>query len=74
MPCPFAKFSSVFGKPNEGLHKYRVLKGSVGIDKEGLAIVDLGLTILLSLGICKLLKVDFVSIPSLLIFVNLMLI
>jgi hypothetical protein len=38
------KFQDIFGKPNEGLHKYRVF---------GMAAVDLGMTILLALLLCR---------------------
>jgi|Laugresu1bdmlbsd_1035121.scaffolds.fasta_scaffold29303_2 hypothetical protein len=37
--CPFAKYSDIFGKPNEGAHKERFL---------GIASIDLFGTILIS--------------------------
>lgn len=37
MSCPFAKFSNIFGKPNEGVHSYRFLN---------LAIVDVICTVI----------------------------
>ena len=39
MSCPFAKYSDIFGKPNEGVHKERFL---------GIASIDLFGTILIS--------------------------
>ena len=44
--CPFAKYSDVFGKPNEGAHKERFL---------GIASIDLFGTILISAIISALL-------------------
>lgn len=36
MSCPFAKYSDIFGKPNEGVHSKRLLD---------IAIVDMGATL-----------------------------
>ena len=36
MSCPFAKYSDIFGKPNEGAHSTRLLN---------IAIVDMGATL-----------------------------
>jgi hypothetical protein len=44
------KYKNLLGKPKEGVHKYRIFN---------IAIVDLILTILLSLVISKIFKIKF---------------
>ena len=51
MSCPFKKYSGIFGIPNEGVHKYRLLD---------VALVDYALTILLAILLSKLTKIPLV--------------
>ena len=46
--CIFKKFKDIFGKPNEGLHKYRIFN---------IAIIDVLLTLLLAYIISSKYKV-----------------
>jgi len=47
--CPFKKFSTIFGKPNEGVHSYRLF---------GLAIIDVIGTIIIGIIINYLFKIN----------------
>jgi len=57
------QYSDIFGKPGEGLHKYRIF---------GMAAVDLILTFVLALLISWLYKYPIVSIETVIIFLSLM--
>jgi hypothetical protein len=59
MSCPFKKYSKIFGIPNEGVHKYRLLD---------VALVDYVLTILLAIFLSKLTKIPLV-ISTIMMFV-----
>lgn len=39
MTCPFAKYSDIFGKPNTGIHSYRI-KNIAIIDVLGTALIS----------------------------------
>ena len=50
MNCPFKQFADIFGKPNEGVHSYRIFN---------IAIVDVIATIGGALLISFLFKINF---------------
>jgi hypothetical protein len=47
--CPFKAYSEIFGKPNEGIHSYRILD---------LAIVDIIMTIIGAIIISLIFKIN----------------
>ena len=49
--CPLKKYSDVFGKPKEGVHRYRLLD---------VAIVDYALTLLSAVVLSKITKIPLV--------------
>jgi len=51
MSCPFKQFSDIFGKPNEGVHSYRIFN---------IAIVDVISTIIGTLIISYLFNINFI--------------
>jgi len=50
MNCPFKQFSDIFGKPNEGVHSYRIFN---------IAIVDVIATLLGALIINYIFKINY---------------
>lgn len=50
MDFSLCKYKHIFGKPNEGVHKYRIFD---------IAIVDLLSTIIVAYGLSKYFKEDF---------------
>ena len=50
MNCPFKQFADIFGKPNKGVHSYRIFN---------IAIVDVIATIAGALLISFLFKINF---------------
>jgi hypothetical protein len=53
MSCPLAKYSDIFGKPNEGVHAYRLLN---------IAVVDVVATIGASALISFAFNINFIII------------
>lgn len=53
MPISLCKYKDIFGKPNTGLHKYRLFD---------VAIVDVLLTILVSYLLSKLTHIRFIYV------------
>lgn len=51
MSCPFKQFSDIFGKPNEGVHSYRIFN---------IAIVDVISTIIGALIISYIFNINFI--------------
>jgi len=49
--CPFKKFSDIFGKPNSGVHSYRLFN---------IAFIDLFFTIIGALIMSYFLNVNFI--------------
>ena len=52
MNCPFLEYSNIFGKPNTGIHSYRIFN---------FAIVDIILTIIGAFLISYLFNVNFMT-------------
>jgi len=50
MNCPFKQFSDIFGKPNEGVHSYRIFN---------IAIIDVIATLLGALIISYVFKINY---------------
>ncbi len=48
--CPFKAYSEIFGKPNQGVHSYRILD---------LAIADIIMTIIGAIIISLIFKINF---------------
>ena len=59
MSCPFSKYKNIFGVPNKGIHKYKILDT---------AIVDYVGTIFLAMALTKLTKIPLV-ISTIIMFV-----
>jgi uncharacterized membrane protein YcaP (DUF421 family) len=64
MSCPFKQFADIFGKPNEGVHSYRIFN---------IAIVDVIATLLGALLISYLFKVNFFLVAVLLFLLGIVL-
>ena len=58
------KYKDIFGKPNEGVHSYRVFN---------IAIFDLILTVLIAYIISYLFNIDFIKILVLLLLLGIVL-
>jgi len=61
MSCPFAKHSEIFGKPNEGVHSYRLFD---------IAVVDLLATALVSGAISFTFNKNFIVILLILLLLG----
>lgn len=51
------QYKNLLGKPNQGIHSLRIGKNIIG--KNGIAVFDIGLAILLALIISKLFNISF---------------
>jgi hypothetical protein len=64
MSCPFRNLSEIFGRPNEGVHSYRIFN---------LAIVDIIMTIIGAFIISKIFKINFILILVILFILGIIL-
>jgi uncharacterized membrane protein YcaP (DUF421 family) len=64
MNCPFRYLSEIFGRPNEGVHSYRIFD---------LAIVDIIMTIIGAFIISKIFKINFILILVILFIIGIIL-
>lgn len=64
MSCPFKEFSNIFGKPNEGVHSYRIFN---------IAIVDVIATLLGGLLISYLFNINYFIVITVLFLLGIVL-